>query len=65
MVHARRFTFLRERWLAFWKAAGSVDLATWKPLAWELSDLFDRHKPGAKKGGGGKVNLRNYWTTPD
>ena len=65
MVHARRFTFLRERWLAFWKTAGSVDLTTWKPLAWELSDLFDRHKPGAKKGGEGKVNLRNYWTTPD
>ena len=30
-----------------------------------LTILFDRHKPGAKRGDGGKVKLSNYWTTPD
>ena len=64
-MQERRLIFLREKWLAYWSSAGEQEQSTWKPFPWELADLFDRHKPGAKRGDGGKVKLSNYWTTPD
>ena len=64
-MQVRRLIFLREKWLAYWSSASEQEQSTWKPFPWELADLFDRHKPGAKRGDGGKVKLSNYWTTPD
>ena len=61
---AHRHVFLRSRWVAYWERRAGEE-APRRSFAWEVADLFDRYRPGATKGSGGKVDMRNHWTTQD
>ena len=66
-MNADRFHFLRERWLQYWsgraRVADSEGDPVYMPLEWEVSHLFRRYKPGARKGDGGRVDITNHWST--